>query len=174
MRALFSLDLVLIAPLALAILATAPWFAPVRRAFAMRRGIVRLAPGEVVIAQIIPDRGVMTCLGLLLAVALAGMAALLRALAPDAAVLALAVPAAMGFAWLWLETGNRWLLTDRRIVAASGAELPLAAVRRIAVAPGMVALHGPGDRRMRLVGVAGVVAAARLIQLAAQPPPDRQ
>jgi hypothetical protein len=169
MRAPVTIDLLLITPLALAVFATAPWLAPVRRAFGLRGDRVRLAPGEVVVAVLRPDPGVLACTGLLTVAGLAALSLTLRALLPGAVLLGLAVGGGGAFAWLWTEARNRWLLTDRRLIAASGAVMALSGVRRIRVAPGLIAVQGPGAQGMHLVGIAAGRDLARLIQSVAAP-----
>jgi len=158
------LDILLLAPLALALIA--PALAPVQQAFARRSLTLELLPGETVIATLRPDSRVLIVPGLALLLPLS-------AAAPSSALgLALGPFVIAGLGWLALESRRHWILTDRRIVTASGASHPLTGIVRIARAPGFLALDGIGTRRLCLFGVADSAAAARLIR--AVIPPLRQ
>ena len=66
MRPTLVLDILLLAPLGLALFATAQLLAPVRRAFARRAPELPLLPGETVIATLRPDSRVLIVPGLAL------------------------------------------------------------------------------------------------------------
>ncbi|MCL4676324.1 MAG: hypothetical protein KJZ59_09965 [Pararhodobacter sp.] len=160
-------EFILIAPLVLGLFAMAPWLAPVRAAFLPGHRPLDLAPAEVVIACIRPDKGVLACFGLLAAVLLLGLVALLRLAWPiDGAFFLLAIVPLFGavLAVLILETRHSWILTDRRLASSTGAVWFLQDVDRISIGPGIVCLDGTGRRHMRLIGVPRARDIAQLIK----------
>ncbi len=163
----FPPQALLLVPLLAALIATAPWFAPVRRAFALRKPVLALQPGEILIAEIRPDRGVLAACalgvaGLMIGGALLGQWVLGAATA--AAYLPLVPFGLAALAHLALQSRGGWRLTDRRILTALGAELPLADVTRIAVGALSLRLDGQGAQSVRLSGLADARRAARLVR----------
>ncbi|MCB1396701.1 MAG: hypothetical protein H6898_04875 [Rhodobacter sp.] len=163
MRPTLVLDILLLAPLGLALFATAQLLAPVRRAFARRAPELPLLPGETVIATLRPDSRVLIVPGLALLLPLST--------SDPASALGLAFGPFVitGLCWLVMESRQHWVLTDRRIITADGASQPLTGIARIARAPGFLALDGAGTRRLCLYGVVDSAAAARLIRAAILP-----
>lgn len=147
MRPPLPLDTLLIAPLVLALIASAPWFRPVRRAFTCSYRPC-LAPGEVLLARLRPDPG-FVLLAACCQLAATGLVFLMSL----PAGLALTPFATGGLVWLGLESRRYWLLTDRRIITGAGASLPLTQIRRCVHAPCFLGLDGPGTQRLRLYGL---------------------
>lgn len=167
MNASVSAEILILVPLALALLWRLPGLAPVRQAFLTRRPALILGPGERILAEIRPDPRVLGMLALfLLAVTMA--AALAEQLVFGAglavAYLFLAPFLLAGLAYLAQAAGSRWIVTDRRVVTDLGASLPLAEIGRIAVAPARLRLDGQGIQSLRLTGLADAHGAARMIQ----------
>lgn len=161
----FSAALFLVSLLAL--LATAPALAPVRRAFATRNPVVELARDERLIAVIRPDTGVIALYALGIAalmVAASLVEQLLFGASPAAAYLPLMPFAVAALVHLLTQSRARWLITNRRVITALGAELQLTDIARIAVGALSVQLDGTGTQSVRLVGLPDAPATARLIR----------
>ncbi len=128
---------------------------------------IRLLPGERPLALILPDREL--CL-LRLGLTVVVLAAALRLVAPGGdvdGVPPLALFAAFVAVPVLVEglraARGGWLVTDRRLIARSGASIPLAALRRIAVGPTALVIEAGDARRFALSGLVNPRAAARLI-----------
>lgn len=144
----------LVLPLVLALVATAPGLAPVRRAFA-RRPAPALAPGEHLVGVIRPDRRGLRlgALGLALGLGVAAHTGLWAVLPFGAGALV----------WLVQESRAHWVVTDRRLIAASGAQVPLRAIRRIRAGGGFLAVQAAGAQSLCLVGVPAAQAVAQAL-----------
>jgi len=132
---------------------------------------IRLLPGERPIALICPDREL--CL-LRLALTVAMLAVWIRILTLGGMplgvpplVLVAAIIALPVLAESTRAMHGGWLVTDRRLIARSGAAIPLSALRRIAVGPTAVIVEAADDRSFALSGLANARAAAQVIHRAA-------
>ncbi|PWE28468.1 hypothetical protein C4N9_10750 [Pararhodobacter marinus] len=144
-----------------------PGLAPLRRAFLAPPPVPALAPGETLIAELRPDPRVLMLLsGLLIAATMAGALAeqmLLGAPREIALLTLLPFSGALAIRLAGLSR-CRWRLTDRRVITALGASLPLSEIGRIAVGPMLIRLDGRGVQSLRLAGLADAHGAARLIR----------
>ena len=132
---------------------------------------IRLLPGERPVAVIAPDRELcLLCMALTLAV-LAATIRLVTLKADPAGIPPLVLLAALVAVPVLAETlrtmRGGWLVTDRRLITASGASVPLSALRRIAVGPTALIVEAGVERRFALSGLANPRAAARLIHATA-------
>ncbi|MFN4099500.1 MAG: hypothetical protein ACK4GT_06960 [Pararhodobacter sp.] len=142
---------------------------PLREAFLHRSPACSLAPGEVILAELRPDRRVSGMLALFVVVALMATALAEQVILGAGPVVAYLTVTPFGIAallFLYGESRARWLVTNRRVVTALGASLPLAEIGRIAVGPALVRLDGRGTQSLRLLGVADALAAAEVIRQA--------
>ncbi|MBN8290691.1 hypothetical protein JI664_01820 [Rhodobacter sp. NTK016B] len=144
-----------------------PGLEPVRRAFLTPAPDPALAPGECVIADLRPDARVLILLGALLIAGTIGAALteeILLGAPRDIALLTL-LPFSTALAiHLACQTRCHWRLTDRRVITALGASLPLGEIGRITVGPMLVRLDGHGTQSLRLTGLADAHGAAQLIR----------
>ncbi|WP_127104730.1 hypothetical protein [Pararhodobacter zhoushanensis] len=141
--------------------------APVRRAFATRKPVVELARDERLIAVIRPDPGVLAlhALGIAaLVIAAALVEQVLFGASPGTAYLPLMPFALAALVHLLAQGSAQWLVTDRRVITALGASLPLSDIARITVGAVSVQLDGSGTQSVRLVGLPDAPATARLIR----------
>jgi len=142
---------------------------PLRRAFLARSVACLLAPDERILTELRPDRRVIAMLALFVVVALMATALAEQVILGADPVLAYLTVTPFGIAALLIlysESRARWLVTDRRVITALGASLPLAEIGRIVVGPALVRLDGRGTQSLRLVGVADALAAAEVIRQA--------
>ena len=128
---------------------------------------IPLLPGERPVAVIAPDREL--CL-LRMALTLAVLAATIRLVTlkadpvgiPPLVLLATLVAVPVLVETLRAMRGG-WLVTDRRLITAAGASVPLSALRRIAGGPTALIVEAGVERRFALSGLANPRAAAQLI-----------
>lgn len=146
-------------------LASVPTLPAVQRAFSLR---VRhqLFPGERVILIIRPDLRMMARWGLGLGAPIAAMLIGLRTAGIEAtlALAFAAAPMALATAHLGSEMRKRWIITDRRLLTAAGASLPLCAITRLETGPGLLRVRAGQDRILTMMGLVDSNAMARLLQ----------
>jgi hypothetical protein len=144
------------------------------RPAALARSVARpLAgpPGERVVAVMRPDPEVGLSMAALGAAGF-GLVLVLAALAFGAEAglpLALALGVfALPLAADWAGQLRRaWVLTDRRLIAGRGLEVPLADLTRVRILPLAVEIEARGARRLRLPALANPTVAGRVIHAAA-------
>lgn len=171
MPAIPSAEILFVTPALLLALWLAPALAPVRRAFCSPAPALRLAPGEVLVAEVRPDAGLLRRHALVVTAATIAAALALQVglgADPAAAYLPLLPFALAALARLALAARRRWRITDRRIVTELGAVLPLAEIGRIAVGPAQLRLDGRGTQSLRLDGLADAPGTARLVRALAR------
>ena len=142
---------------------------PLRAAFLYRSTALRLAPDEVVLAELRPDRRVTAMLALFLLTVLFATALaqqLVLGAGPEVSYLTVTPFGTAALLLLHSESRARWLITDRRVITALGASLPLAEIGRIAIGPALLRLDGRGAQSLRLLGIADALGAAELIRQA--------
>lgn len=134
-------------------------------------GRLRPPPGERVVAVIRPDPEVGLSVAALGAAGFGGLLALgAFAFGADGGLplgLALglvALPVAADWAG---QLRRAWVLTDRRLIAGQGLEVPLADLTRVRILPLAVEIEARGDRRLRLPALVNPAVAGRAIHAAA-------
>ena len=132
------------------------------------RDPVRLLPGESLLALVRPDRELCILRLGLTVVAIAAWMRIFSLGSSPTGMLPLVLMAALVAVPILAECTRAarggWFITDRRLIARSGASTPLSALRRISVGPTALAVETGSGRRFSLSGLANPRAAAELIR----------